>query len=249
MNHNLVEQSYWDDNYEKCNDIIVAREDSPIRQWLTRFFNNAQGTCFEVGCFPGTYLSIFGELGYELYGIDLTPRVETDLPLWLKNRGYKVGKFFQADFLKYNDENKYDIVSSFGFIEHFINWDDILIKQARLVKEGGYLVVQIPNFRGFIQRTLHIFLDKENYNLHNISSMNPDLWANIIRKMDFEIVYYGYFGAFHFWIGKQSRNIIQKASIALIRHLLPFLKKIPKDRMVYSPYCGLIAKKGRELKL
>jgi hypothetical protein len=28
MNHNLIEQSYWDDNYEKCNDIIIARDES-----------------------------------------------------------------------------------------------------------------------------------------------------------------------------------------------------------------------------
>lgn len=82
MQPELVDQSYWDKGYEKTT-FSIAGDDKPIRNWIESFVKKANGKCFEVGCFPGTYLAVFGGLGYVLNGIDLTPGVEKDLPEWL----------------------------------------------------------------------------------------------------------------------------------------------------------------------
>lgn len=248
MDFNLVQQSYWDTQYKDFK-LRILPKDNQLRQWIEEFFKEGQGSCFEVGCFPGGYLAVFGDLGYNLNGIDLTPRVETDLPEWLKTQGYKVGKFHKGDFLNYDNKGiKYDIVCSFGFIEHFNNWERILVKQAHLVKDGGYLVVSAPNFRGFFQRMIHFIFDKENYERHYIPSMNPKMWAIETEKLDFETKYSGYFGSFDFWLDKPERNVFRKILLKGLRCLSPVLKRLPKDQMAYSPYCGLIAQKSIQKK-
>lgn len=238
----FVEQDYWDKSYQQIRFATLPDHD-PIKLWLTTFIPNGNGTCLEVGCFPGGILSCFGELGYELHGIDLTPRVEHDLPAWLNSRGYRVGKFTRGDFARFTPETEYDIVASFGFIEHFSKWETILLKQASLVKKGGLLVIEAPNFRGIVQRLLHLLLDRENYERHNIASMNPYEWAKITKKMGFEIVFCGFLGNFLFWTDDFRQNWAQKLTTNLIHSASKrILKKLPNSG-VYSPFCGLICKK------
>ena len=239
----FIDQKHWDNAYETC-EFEAAPIDDLLRRWVERLVLRGKGRCLEIGCFPGTYLAVFGELGYELHGIDLTPRVEDELPNWLRSRGYRVGEFRRSDFLSCNVGQKYEIVCSFGFIEHFADWPDVLIKQASLVRKGGYLVVSTPNFSGFIQRLLHFTLDRENYDRHNVYSMNPVSWKKIIRCMDFDILYSGYFGSFGFWNEEQRRGRLQNELLYLVYRLMPHLQKIlPCDMKSYSPFCGLIAKK------
>jgi hypothetical protein len=73
--------------------------------------------------------------------------------------------------------------------------------------------------------------------------MNVDLWKKQLEEEGFTILYSGYFGNFDFWADSQKRNIFQRAGISMIRKLLPLLKKLPSNQL-YSPYCGLIAKKN-----
>jgi|GEM_PF-323092 len=243
MQNSLAHQSYWDKGYENYNFQPVLKDDMLIK-WLKKYLSSGKGKYVEIGCFPGRYLTFFGKLGYQLNGIDLTPKVEKDLPDWLKESGYEVGKFVKADFLTYNFVEKFDIVSSFGFIEHFHNWQDVLKKHAELVKEGGYIVVTAPNFYGLLQRLLHITLDKENYNRHNINSMRPDLWAEILKKEGFEIINQSYFGKFDFWVDIQKRNLLQKIILGcILSSIRTFRKLLPENKKLYSPYCGVIARK------
>ncbi len=241
----FVEQKHWDRTYEDC-EFQVAAEDDLLRRWIERHIPKGDGSCLEIGCFPGTYLSVLGDLGYELNGIDLTPRVEYDLPNWLRVRGYRIGEFSRSDFRSFPSDQKYDVVCSFGFIEHFADWPDVLIKQALLVNENGHIVVSAPNFHGVVQKMLHLSLDRKNYSRHNVASMKPALWKRIVRDMGFNVLFSGYFGAFGFWVEEQRRNRIQKEALYHLHKLMPHIQKVlPKDKMLYSPFCGLIAKREK----
>jgi len=238
-----VEQAYWDTTYRDCH-LEAASDDDLLRTWIEAFVPPGEGSCLEIGCFPGKCLSVFGDLGYELNGIDLTPRVDDELPDWLKQRGYRVGEISQGDFRDYRTTRKYDVVCSFGFIEHFEDWPDILIKHAMLVDKGGYLIVSTPNFHGFVQRILHVILDRENHRRHNIAAMRPVLWSKLIRDMDFNVLFSGCFGLFGFWNEEQPRNRVQNEALYYIYRLMPRLQKIlPENKTSYSPFCGLVAKK------
>jgi L-malate glycosyltransferase len=240
---NLVEQKHWDKIYQNLNFYKPASNDV-FRTWINSYIPSTKNKdCIEIGCYPGRFLTIFGDLGYKLNGIDLTENLNI-LPQWLKSEGYSIGEIEKQDFFEMDTTiNKYDLVSSFGFIEHFSNWVDVLINHAEMVKEDGYLVIETPNFSGEVIRLMRMLLDSKNYENHDKSAMYPKVWALILEKLDFEIIFSGYFGGFAFWVDETPSNNIKKQFIQLIQYSTEFFKKTDISEEKIAPYCGLIAKK------
>ena len=87
-------------------------------------------------------------------------------------------------------------------------------------------------------------LDKNNYEKHNIESMNPKKWEADLKLLNFDIIHSGYFGPISFWVEKEERNNISKLCIYLIKQCTRVFRKIIKaNHGSYSPYCGIIARK------
>ncbi|MGI2750019.1 glycosyltransferase [Bacillus cytotoxicus] len=242
-NKGLVNQNHWDTLYENL-DIYKPAENDPFRVWINEHIPMGKGkSCIEIGCFPGRFLTIFGDAGYTLNGIDLTPKVES-MPFYLSSLGYSIGQFKKQDFFSLDySTTKHDIVCSFGFIEHFSNWLDVLLKHSEMVKENGYLVIEVPNFSGFPLRAMRMFLDFKNYEGHNTASMYPEVWEKILSLLDFEICFSGYFGEFDFWIDEIPDSLTKQKLISLIMESKPFFDSIDLPDCHIKPYCGLIAKK------
>jgi len=180
-------------------------------------------------------------MGYILNGIDMVEKIENDMKSWLSEEGYNIGLLEKNNFWDFETKEKYDVVCSFGFLEHFIDWESVIIKKYLLLKNNGYLVIFVPNFTGIVQRLLHFFLDYKNYCRHNVKSMNPNKWIKCLDKQKYKIIYKGYFGRFDFWVDNQKRNIIQKYFLKTIEKMKNILSNLP-DCKLYSPYCGLIIK-------
>jgi 2-polyprenyl-3-methyl-5-hydroxy-6-metoxy-1,4-benzoquinol methylase len=245
QDNNLASQQYWDNAYASY-EFANIDNNSTIKDWIIGYIPNGVGkSCFEIGCFPGRFLTLFGDLGYELNGIDLTPRVQNDFPNWLKSVGYKTGEFYMEDFFCHRPKKKYDIVASFGFIEHFKNWDDVFQTHLNWVEDEGYLVVETPNFSGWLQRLLHYSFDLKNYRRHYVQSMDPIKWRQIAEDNGFEILYCGYFGEFEFWVDEPPQSWFRRKLMWFVFKAFPMIKMLPKGRKAYSPYCGIIAKKSR----
>ena len=117
------------------------------------------------------------------------------MPAWLEQCGYRVGSFWAQDFTRFAPGRKFDLVASFGFIEHFTNWEEILAKHAALVDDKGCLVIEAPNFTGAFQHWLHSGFDQLNYARHHIPAMDIAKWAAFLQRSGFDITYRGYFGA------------------------------------------------------
>jgi len=240
---NLADTVFWDKLYVDV-PLGIAGERNPVRQWIEKWVAPGTGTCLEIGCFPGRYLAVFGELGYRLSGIDLTTRVLDELPDWFSSRGYQLGEFYQEDFLEFisRTESSFDIVCSFGFIEHFSDWNAILHMHAKLIKPGGLLVVSVPNFKGELQRYLHEAFDRENLARHNLAAMSPRQWAVNLIPLGYEVLFAGPFGRFDFWVDSPLVNSWQRVGCKAVMALIPFLNKLPESS-IYAPHCGLIARK------
>jgi len=54
--------------FEKHNRHAIY---DPIRKYIP---SNKNGNCIEVGSFPGPFLTVLGDLGYTLPGIDFHPK-------------------------------------------------------------------------------------------------------------------------------------------------------------------------------
>lgn len=238
-----VEQKYWDEHYQVV-EFKEMPDDDEIKKWLLKYIPKGKGDCIEIGVYPGGFINEFAKLGYRIHGIDLTPKVSKLKNLFI-SKGYKVGDFEQYDFLQFKPERKYDIVCSFGFIEHFDNYQNIISRHGELLRPGGILIITVPNFRGGLQKFLHRYLDNELLKLHNLNSMNLDAWNELLVDEKYEIITKNYIGKFNFWCGAQNRNFLQRMSLKILGRLIPVLHKtLFWPSLFHSPYMGLIAKKN-----
>lgn len=112
---NIVPQTHWDKGYE--NFVIQKASDTdPITQLIKKYIPFAKDNqeAFELGCFPARYLSILGQLGYILNGVDTTPEINK-LKKSLTELGYKTGKFENKSFEETNSL-RYDRCCCFVWI-------------------------------------------------------------------------------------------------------------------------------------
>lgn len=240
----FVSQQHWDKAYRDFN-YHVANDDLTGLFDKYQFLRTSGKSAFEFGCFPGRYLSYLGKLGWVVSGMDLTPGIgEPGFRSWLQGLGIKTGMLKQGDALAYASatEDKYDLVCSFGFIEHFEDFLSLIDLHDRVLKPGGHLLITTPNFRGSVQKALHKNLNARSLQIHYLPSMKPELWEKRLLEKNYSIEYAGYFGGFDFWYDEEKRSFVKKKILKMIGKLKPFFKNLPANE-AYSPYCAIIAKK------
>ncbi len=241
----LASSDFWRQKYGNF-PLEEAGAEHPVIHWLSKHISTGNGDCLEIGCFQGHYLPFFGRLGYRLNGIDIIPRV-LEIPGWLHKLGFTCGEFRQQDFFSFIPPRQYELVCSFGFIEHFTAWEDIFVRHLDMVAPGGTVIIMCPNFSGFWQKHFHRLLDDENYRRHYLPAMDPQKWRAITERMGFSIIFCGYFGRFYMWAASQKRSLPVKLMVhGVIDILVPLLRRLPwpEGRKSYAPCCGIIAKKN-----
>jgi len=199
------------------------------------------GECLEVGCFPGRFLTLFGERGYALSGIDFAKGLER-VPVWLQSLGYDVGSFPKADFMTHDFGRRFDVVYSLGVVEHLTNWNEAIVRHAALVKPGGHLMIGAPNFSGLLQRVLHRYLDLPSYVTHYIPSMSAAAWAKILARIGFEILLEGtpYPFMFNIHHGYAQGDPAKKAVLEAVVSVAEDMQGTPGLNSIHSSYYHLV---------
>lgn len=236
-----IEQSYWDDSYKEF--AFYAAKDA-LTEWLDQnYFNKTKvenKTVFEIGCFPGRYLIHFGQKGMEVNGLDRTPYLN-QLPQWLTKNHVRSNQFYEQDIFHFIPEKTYDLVCSFGFIEHFSNYREVIEKHIELNSHKGTIIITTPNFRGF-HYYLHMLFDDTNLKRHNTEAMVPNVWATVLKKAGYAIECQGYFGKYDFWfdsdLSKSRMRLREKYMKTIHRSLRD---TVDFESSFFSPYCGVIA--------
>jgi SAM-dependent methyltransferase len=221
---NKYPQTIWD-SINSSYEFEELPHDDYTRKLIEKYINPVDGekTAIEIGCYPGRYLAIFGKLGYTLYGIDLTPRTEETAD-HLQKMGYKVADIKRIDFFQFDKNQFYDLVSSFGFIEHFENYPDVIDGHCRLVKPGGYLVIGAPNFKYGIQFIFHSLFNSKSLKRHVLESMSPGLWKDILQNKGFKILWSGYCGGLRLWMDDDQTKTQRYFGLFFLRVLKIFKK-------------------------
>lgn len=63
----------------------------------------------------------------------------------------------QADALKIPfSDNSFDVVISFGLLEHFQKPSELIFEKKRVLKENGLFIVLVPNFLSIVRQFLGI---------------------------------------------------------------------------------------------
>ncbi|KQC02941.1 MAG: hypothetical protein APR54_09810 [Candidatus Cloacimonas sp. SDB] len=237
----VVDQPYWDNTYR--NYELQYDESLILFKDLFQKYLQINGKCIEIGCYPGNYLIYLGKtFNYEVSGIDITPYIERLDPYFQKNE-VKIGKLFLEDFLTFSTNEKYDVVCSFGFIEHFKNIDEIIDKHISLLKTSGICIISSPNFRK-IQFILHNLLDKQNMDRHVTASMDLNKWKEVLEQNDMEIIHSGYYKTASFWTDSSNQNLLQKYCSKIISSIFAYINKhIDYPNRYISPHMICISRK------
>lgn len=217
------------------------------RRWIDL---PAGARCLEVGCAPGRYLWYFAtQFQFDVSGIEYVPEAAALTQSALEAAGV-AARIDAADLFQYSipDAERFDLVCSFGLVEHFRDISGPIESHARLVAPGGLLFLTVPYHRGLngwlLRRTA-----PESYAMHN--QMNWPMLRDAVQSLaDFKILWGGYWGHFNlaptnflaivrdkapyrvYWCSQHLHNVFQRCR-----------RVLPNNRWT-APYVGIIARKN-----
>ncbi len=241
MSNELTDRNFWANYWETKTGLAV---EVPANYTFHRLFKDllsskGSRTAIELGGFPG-YYAIFLK---KYFGLDTSlfdfyvhqPILKEVLAAnQLKEDDIKV---IEGDLFTYQPEEKYDLVLSCGLIEHFNDTKDVIARHLPFLKPGGTLFITLPNFtgvNGWVQRSY----DMDNYNKHNISSMDPAKLAQYCKELGLKEVSSFYYGHLSIWLeNKAQQSTLTKAFLKTIWTAGKiFTKIIPIESKALSPY-------------
>jgi len=241
MSNELTDRKFWANYWESKTDLaFTVPANYTFHQLFKKLLTDKSiNTAIELGGFPG-YYAIFLK---KYFGLDTTlfdfyvhePVLKEVLSAnQLSQQDVKV---IEGDLFKHQPAQQYDLVLSCGLIEHFQDTKDIIDRHLQFLKPGGTLFITLPNFtgvNGWVQRRY----DMDNYNKHNISSMNPALLAGYCKDLGLKNVEAYYYGHFSLWLEnmKQQSGFTKGFLKALWLAGKVFTKAVPVETKGLSPY-------------
>ena len=164
-NQDIAGKKYWDTTERNLQ--VVMQPFSPdgnrIGDFGKRIWHKAFDTALaelagtgkkllELGCGGSAYLPyFFRHFGLQVYGMDYS-----ELGCELASRMCEVNgvpsQIICADFLKPPPEmlGDFDVVVSFGVVEHFTDTQGTLSKFANFLRPGGLMITTVPNMGGLV---------------------------------------------------------------------------------------------------
>lgn len=174
-------KGYWDSLWKSKKAIkAVNPHETGIDYYLNQQFHEYFLQTFkgistkgkkllEVGCAQSIWLPYFAnEFEFEVAGLDYSEIGCRQTEKILQKEGI-AGNIICADLLDppNNMTGAYDVVISFGLVEHFEDTAACLLSLKKFLKKGGLLITFIPNMVG-ITGVFQKMLNREIYDIHTI---------------------------------------------------------------------------------
>jgi len=150
------------------------------------------GSLLDVGCGNGGFLKIFDKHKWQLFGLEIN---KSQAQVAQKLRKVKIFTKTVENF-KFTP-NYFDVVTLWHVFEHLENPRKILVKLHRILKNNGYLLIEVPNGNSIYRKI---------FNDHWQLLMPPEhlfFWTNkslklIINNSGFRIIQVSYPGILSF---------------------------------------------------
>ncbi len=227
-------EKYWENyQYDKIPQKVVFEKFTP---------RLAKGESFiEIGGFPGVFAAYFYRQGIkDLTILDFYINEEITRT-FEKINGLPGGTIqtIESDFFAFSTEKKYDVVFSYGFIEHFEDTRDVISRHVELLSHKGQLLMILPNFLGLNGKVQRRF-DKENLAAHNLKSMEIPYLKEIMNSFNLKEVSVEYLGKPMLWLEPKPENQRERKWVKLSSYLI---KLFPIRGKALSPFIAIYATK------
>ena len=198
-----TERAHWDASWQlPIRARIPSRLNASVLNYTRLVGKHVRpgNRYLEIGCAPGKLLAWAASvLKAECTGLDYSETGIAKCRALFDALGLKVN-LYHIDFFDHRlQPSSFDVVTSFGFIEHFDDPGPVVQKHLDLVKPGGVALIAVPNYGG-VYGSLQRWCDAPNLALHNPDIMNPDALTALIDSPDVESVRAYPFGAMSLWI-------------------------------------------------
>ncbi|TMH37999.1 MAG: class I SAM-dependent methyltransferase [Betaproteobacteria bacterium] len=262
-----VGRGYWDSSWEaekrlpEAFDPAVKGVRSLFRRPFHRFIDDcvrrvaAPGSSLiEIGCGRSQLLPYFAkQFGLRVAGLDYSP-IGCDKARQILRRERIDGEIYCGDLWTFDafPSPGYDLVFSFGLVEHFENTAAVIGALARFARPGGALLTLIPNMRGSVgalQRTL----SREIYDIH--VPLSADDLSRAHMEAGLSVKGSGYLLPAHYGVCNQGtrmttqrwqtrgRRFVHHAAVASSTVLLwvhEYVVRLPATKWM-SPYAFTLA--------
>ncbi|WP_339887753.1 methyltransferase domain-containing protein [uncultured Flavobacterium sp.] len=210
----LTDQAYWENYYSKATtqkeqiQSVVSEYDKYWELLLSNNDANPPKTIIEIGGYPGRFLAYLSDK-YDLMPTCLDFNSDQKkIDESMASFNIKEYKIIQTDIFDYEPKEKYDIVISNGFIEHFEKYQEVMDKHTLFLKEGGTMLIMIPNKR-WLRKWYGYLVDYKNLKAHNLKCMKKSTFTNYAKRNALKLICLEYFSGFPFTV-HQKLNFFQK---------------------------------------
>jgi len=243
----LTDKKYWKKQISAFKPFEVTKNEfAPILQKYLPV--DPDFTCTEVGAYPGANLCYMAKtFKYKPTAIEFRDDVH-DIARLFEYNGISGLDIIKGDFLELSGLH-FDVVSSFGFIEHFVDYETIIERHIEMVNPAGYLILSVPHFWGLQGILRRVLFNKSAMNeldrVHNHRIMKLSVLERYLKKSGLSILFSGYVMGCNFWIPADSHKI--RPEMRWLAHLLAGLNKkilpnVPSN-FLYSPMFLCVAQK------
>lgn len=119
------------------------------------------GTLFDLGAGWGHFMLAGKELGYDVYGVEISEQpylyCVNDLKLPVEH----------INFFDMDETKKFDVITMWDVLEHIDKADEFLAKCSKLTKHGGYLILQVPQIDSYFAKR-----HKDNWKMMGLDHVN-----------------------------------------------------------------------------
>jgi 2-polyprenyl-3-methyl-5-hydroxy-6-metoxy-1,4-benzoquinol methylase len=197
----------------------------------------------EIGFAPGSFLAFLSKkfqcritgIDYSPVGVDMAKKMFSSLNI---EGDLRCEDIFKATL----PSNHFDVVCSFGVIEHFADPLPIISRHVEFCKPGGKIIITVPNHRAFFNR-LPFLYDKKNYHTHNYEIMQCSKLLSLTSALNLDASAVPFGGFSMIGCGRLNKKIPRVIRSVLCRNefLLKPLNKINTE--AFSPHLVLIVEK------
>lgn len=201
-------------------------------------------TCLEVGCYPGRFLRYFHDrFDLALSGLEYVEwcavRCEE-----LLSQAHCPCTVHHGDLFSWETNERWDVVSSFGLIEHFEDTRDVIENHARLLAPEGLLVITFPRHEGIYGNIMGA-IAPDRLAMHNRMSLQRavDAVESVpgLRLVEACLLGRVGFGAsrLHEWLRSHGR--LAQTALGIPIRTFEFAGRYLPNSRLFSPHAGILA--------
>jgi len=228
----FTNKEYWNRNLKDEVGGLKFFKFSKLGLRYKRFLStDSSKECIEIGGFPGRYIGSFAkEFKYKPTVLDFLDDLDF-VKANMEFNGIHDCEIINEDFTTWKSHKKYDVVLSFGFVEHFKNYEEIIKKHVDIMKNGGLLVLAVPNYFGVQLWLRKLLFTKEAYketmDAHNRQVMNlKELKRVLFANLKLTKLFAGYVGGMTIYLPDRKVRLERKWLYNFYRKIITFVYKL-----------------------